>query len=962
MRLWRRRTRTLGGATALLMAVALAGWPAPAPPASAAATVPLSVTITKVECIAACRNEGLEAAGESAPDFYAKMTIDGSPTFTTPRAADDQESVTPTGWTVTSQVDGNGDVPVGIQIWDYDDTSPDDLGDASPRAGTGNLEFKVNMKTGIPSGDLTAPEGCVDGNGEPGGGLFGDDPKPSVRVCLEIGPDRDRDGLPDVWEKKGIDVNGDGVVDLALNAPPFNANPNHKDLFVEADWMDCTAAAGCANPHSHAPQPGVLNSVTNAFSNAPVPNPDGVTGITLHAMQDEAIPEVASILFKSDGPGVMDDFNDIKLGNPRLACGGRFGTAADRASTNCANILRAKRDVFRYMIFTHSFAEAPTSSGNSELDPQGGNDFIVSLGGVNSTYIPYGGGQAAVETGTFMHELGHTLGLGHGGRSDDGVIDGTNCKPNYLSVMSYTYQTLSGDPNRPLDFQPVPLGDLDETGLDETAVPGLPGAGSRILTYGLGGAIRTAAANQRIDWNGDGNFKKGQPADINNLTAIDNACGASPGQTLKGWKDWDRLVYSFRDSPLFADGSHGPPLRELTGEDLLLFNPPADLTVAKTVDKADARGGDTLTYSATTTNKGPAKAVAVSMTDTLPDGTKATRTLPDLAKDGSAAETFTYQVPCATADGATITNRVSTTGTNERGLAEPDTLTGDDSASVSTTVHAPVMLLDQTATTAVGAGEAITYGLAYRNAGTAAAADVTVTQTLPAQVYYSEALDGGTGPRPTSVTRNADGTTTLRWSVGTVAAGSSFAIGFTARPSLLLVGGTTVTGSASLSFAGQGGCAFAPVTDSAATTITTVPPSRNPQTTAIWGVFPSLHTPEALARVQATDTRFDGADGSAPDGKLVREETSATLLLPVLQPRTLRAELLATCLNLATRRINAGTSVRTLTTTRLGFATVGDAVRYAQATLALPPGSNLLRYTDATLALVEINSGLAERY
>ncbi|MFC4591381.1 DUF7507 domain-containing protein [Sphaerisporangium corydalis] len=950
--------------TALLMTVTLAGWPAP-PPASAADAVPLSVTITKVECIDPCRNEGLEDSGESAPDFYAKMTISGSPTFTTPRAAEDQDSVTPEGWTTTAQVDGDGDIGVGLQIWDQDSTSPDDLGDASPRSGTGNLEFTVNMRTGVPSGDLTAPEGCVDGNGEPGGGIFGDDPKPAVRVCLEIGPDRDRDGLLDAWEKNGIDVDDDGTVDLALNAPPFSANVNHKDLFVEADWMDCTAAAGCASPHSHAPQAGVLNAVTTAFAGAPVPNPDGVNGITLHAMPGEAIPEIASILFNRSGPGAADDFDDIKLGNPRAACAGRFGTPADRASSNCANILRAKRDVFRYMIFAHSFADnatSPTSSGSSELNTKGGNDFIVTLGGVNPTYIPSGGGLAAVETGTFMHELGHTLGLGHGGRRDDGTLDGINCKPNYLSVMSYTYQTLAGDPARPLDYQAVPTGDLVETGLDETAVPGLTGAGSRLLTYGVGGAIRTARANQRIDWNGDGNFVNGQPADINNLTAIDNACGASPGETLKGWSDWDRLVYDFRNSTLFADGAHGTSPRELTGEDLLLFNPPADLAVTKTVDKADARGGDTLTYRVTTTNKGPAKAVGVSVTDTLPDGTRVTRTLPDLAKDGTAAETFTYEVPCAAADGATITNRAATTGTNERGVPEPDTLTGNNGTSVSTTVHAPVMTLDQTATASAGAGEAITYGLAYRNAGSATAAGVTVTQTLPAQVYYSQALDTGTGPKPTAVTRNADGTTTLRWNVGTVAAGAGATITFSARPSLLMVGGATVSGPASLSFTSEGGCVFAPVTDTAATTITTVAPSRDPRPTAIWATFANLRTPEALARTQATDTRFDGADGTAPDGRLSLPESSATLLLPVLQPRTLRAELLATYLNLATRRINAGTSVRTVTATRLGFATVGDAARYAQATLALPAGSNLLRYTDATLALVEINSGLAERY
>ena len=28
----------------------------------------------------------------------------------------------------------------------------------------------------------------------------------------------------------------------------------------------------------------------------------------------------------------------------------------------------------------------------------------------------------------------------------------TNCKPNYLSIMSYTFQFCSGDPDRPMDY------------------------------------------------------------------------------------------------------------------------------------------------------------------------------------------------------------------------------------------------------------------------------------------------------------------------------------------------------------------------------------------------------------------------------------------------------------------------------------------------------------------------------
>src|SRR5439155_17957043 len=40
----------------------------------------------------------------------------------------------------------------------------------------------------------------------------------------------------------------------------------------------------------------------------------------------------------------------------------------------------------------------------------------------------------AERLGTFLHELGHSVGLRHGGDED------TNWKPNYQSVMNYAYQ------------------------------------------------------------------------------------------------------------------------------------------------------------------------------------------------------------------------------------------------------------------------------------------------------------------------------------------------------------------------------------------------------------------------------------------------------------------------------------------------------------------------------------------
>jgi hypothetical protein len=187
---------------------------------------------------------GLEAAGESAPDFYAKIWINGVEQ-TTMRADEDQEVVTPNNLISVQYVpDAMVNVPIGIQIWDHDSTSGDDLADSDPTSGDATLGFTVNLNTGLFTGDANSPGHCAFGNGEPGGsGPFGAAPKPPVVVCFEIGPDGDGDGLFDAWETNGIDFDGDGTVDLALNAAPFNANLGRKDSFVEVDWMACAAGA-----------------------------------------------------------------------------------------------------------------------------------------------------------------------------------------------------------------------------------------------------------------------------------------------------------------------------------------------------------------------------------------------------------------------------------------------------------------------------------------------------------------------------------------------------------------------------------------------------------------------------------------------------------------------------------------------------------------------------------------------
>jgi hypothetical protein len=373
--------------------------------------------------------------------------------------------------------------------------------------------------------------------------------------------DSDADGLLDTWETNGIDVDHNGTVDLPLNAAPYGADKNKRDIFVEVDYMSClqphpwsTCAAG--DTHEDRPVPGALSDVVAAFANAPqldesdLPVAVRLPGITLHAMVDEAVPHINGIAFSAGPPPSNRDFGDVKFGatpdgKSTQHCGsgtgiGFFGTAADRASSNCEQILLAKLLVFHYALFGHSYAEAPTSSGVSD----GANDLMVTLAGWSAGSIAAAGGMRTAQAGTFMHELGHDLGLGHGG------YESTNCKPNYRSVMNYTRQFPNIDPARPLDYSGEKLADLNEGALSEPAGIGLGVGGTAI--FGRGGVQTIVPAGGGIDWNGGGITPAPGTvaADVNFISTIGGGQGCStpsPNQfILGGSNDWQSLFYAFR--------------------------------------------------------------------------------------------------------------------------------------------------------------------------------------------------------------------------------------------------------------------------------------------------------------------------------------------------------------------------------------------------------------------------------
>jgi hypothetical protein len=187
-----------------------------------------------------------------------------------------------------------------------------------------------------------------------------------------------------------------------------------------------------------------------------------------------------------------------------------------------------------------------------------------------------------------MHELGHNLGLRHGG-----PFSCDNFKPNYLSVMNYNFYTTgipvgaaAGDtvpkscvtdadctapahcsgPNSVfpntcfrVDYSGVQLADLNELSLDETT--GLSGSPtstdiSMFTTDGIT-PIHVPTNGTPIDWNQNGILETHVTQDIN---------GDGAATLLTGANDWANLNFNYQCTANYDPTSRAaakPPFEQL---------------------------------------------------------------------------------------------------------------------------------------------------------------------------------------------------------------------------------------------------------------------------------------------------------------------------------------------------------------------------------------------------------------
>ncbi|HVF35717.1 MAG TPA: hypothetical protein VND91_10385 [Candidatus Saccharimonadia bacterium] len=293
------------------------------------------------------------------------------------------------------------------------------------------------------------------------------------------------------------DTDGDGLLDgdevlgtaEGLDLPALGTSALRRDVLLEYDWFDYAGECGQV---SHRPSAGAIARVSAMFAAAPVSNPDGSTGVNvIHDFGQGGAHAGGNLVtgYSAVIEGALDlQYYQIKQKNfdPK-----RLG-------------------YFHYVLMAHRYNGGANSSGYAEII---GDDMIVTLHCSRSD----------VNVGnTIAHELGHNLGLDHGG------FEPCNDKPNYNSIMNYRYQFAGVDAacvasgsNSTANFSRGDRLPLDEAALNEP---------------------QGVCGTQPIDWNRDGSMQAALAHDLN--ASQNGTCGTAALTRLEDFDDWRNLTYA----------------------------------------------------------------------------------------------------------------------------------------------------------------------------------------------------------------------------------------------------------------------------------------------------------------------------------------------------------------------------------------------------------------------------------
>jgi hypothetical protein len=327
--------------------------------------------------------------------------------------------------------------------------------------------------------------------------------------------DTDGDGLPDDWETSGAkDANGN----VTYNLPGLGASPQRKDIFLYVESERDAPLSATAR-----------QQLTAAFNSAPVANPDGTTGIRVHFVNGRSLTYAASDSIRASfGTPAAQDWHAIW---------NRWLSSAPLGPS-----------VFHYVLSV-AWDGGGWSGNGSRITGIGslpGQMLILNNCGPRNTTRTTCATTATDQAANLMHELGHNLGLRHGGGDD------INYKPNYPSVMNYFFSH-TGVPGAGLTYSrwgSETFYNLDENSLAERdglllRQPVPSGLGTAWLCQNSG-ARRTAIMNRPLDWNCNGSIQTARVG--TNINGRTN--GSFVRQVLTPFNDWANIALTSNEDNL----------------------------------------------------------------------------------------------------------------------------------------------------------------------------------------------------------------------------------------------------------------------------------------------------------------------------------------------------------------------------------------------------------------------------
>ncbi len=219
--------------------------------------------------------------------------------------------------------------------------------------------------------------------------------------------DGDFDGIPDANEAPGKTFCGLPYYD-------WGARAGTKDIFVHIDYMK---PSDCPDPLAVTPRIEALQKIQAAFARK---------SINIHF-------DVGTLFGTSVAQYCMDGREHTVTYNAYLNLS-PFTGAENAYAYKAANFPIAKMPVFHYCLMGYLCPPGEEFSGLGEMN---GNDFVITLGQEDKKFSVAPAEELNYlnnsQASTIMHELGHNLGLNHGGNEE------VNFKPNYYSIMNYMY-------------------------------------------------------------------------------------------------------------------------------------------------------------------------------------------------------------------------------------------------------------------------------------------------------------------------------------------------------------------------------------------------------------------------------------------------------------------------------------------------------------------------------------------